>query len=204
MAVGIQELASNAWSYIAGQCTAFVATVATWVPAGLGNANTWVERAREKGYAISPVPVAGAVAQYAGAGFSQFGHVALVTSVDPDGQGFNVEEMNFSCGPFCKDTRHSSMNGVVGFILPPGSAPPLPGQGAALAPPFFNLAAAISPGGALLSPLHVPDLQDLFIRAGLIILGLILIVVGISVTFRVPEKAASGAVTVASRGAVAA
>ena len=108
-------------SYIWGQCTAFVAQTLGWIPAGLGNAGDWVNNAQIKGYAISNTPVAGSAVVYSpGGGYSPYGHVAVVEQVLPDGS-FLVAEQNYK-GPGITDERVSTMAGVSGFILPPGSS----------------------------------------------------------------------------------
>lgn len=131
---------SNEWSYIWGQCTYYVAKALDWVPAGLGNANTWIDNARAQGFTISDTPKPGDVVEYVGQGYSQFGHVGVVEKVYSD-HTFDVNEMNF-LGENQTDTRHSTMAGVAGFIEPPagrGSVPDpfgtLLGFGAGTPPP---------------------------------------------------------------------
>lgn len=192
-------MADNAWSYFLGQCTYWAAKIASWIPAGLGNADTWVANAKAKGFSISPIPVKGSVVQYAaGPDYSSFGHVAVVTAVDPGGSGFTVSEMNYK-GVGVVDTRHSSMADVVGFILPPGTAVPQQGVG---------VAGAASPGEfeQILSMLGL-NANDALIRAGLILAGMLLILVGLLVAFNRQIKdtamgAAEGAVA-GPEGAVA-
>jgi hypothetical protein len=116
----------NAWSYIAGQCTAFVAAAATWVPAGWGNAIDWLANAQSQGFQTSQTPVPGAVAVY-GQSYSPYGHVALVTAVGPNNT-FQVQEQNYQ-GPGIVDTRTSTNAGVLGFILPPGNGVAMSGPG---------------------------------------------------------------------------
>jgi hypothetical protein len=125
--------AASVASYVAGQCTAYVAQVLNWVPAGLGNAQDWLANAAKAGLPESSTPQAGAVVVYKPGSFpatsdtpagyydAGTGHVAVVTAVNADGT-FKVSEMNYSNGPGKTDTRESSMADVEGFILPPGSA----------------------------------------------------------------------------------
>ena len=125
--------AASVASYIAGQCTAYVAQVASWIPAGLGNADNWLANAAKAGLPESSTPQVGAVVVYQPGSFpatsdtpsgyydAGTGHVAYVTAVNSDGT-FKVSEMNYSNGPGNTDTRESSMADVEGFILPPGSA----------------------------------------------------------------------------------
>lgn len=56
-----------------------------------GNANTWSSYARSAGFDVNGTPAAGAVME--GGGFSYYGHVAIVESVDP-GQSITISEMN--------------------------------------------------------------------------------------------------------------
>lgn len=120
---------NNAWSYVVGQCTYYVARLLSWVPAGLGNAGEWLRNAQAKGLVTTTTPTVGSVAVYRpGGGYSEFGHVAVVTEVLPD-RTFRVSEMNFSGGPGVVDERLSTLAGVEGFILPPGVQP---GAGAGL------------------------------------------------------------------------
>lgn len=114
-------MANNASSYVPGNCTWYVADQLPWIPAGLGNAGDWLDRAAAKGFVTAALPVTGSVVVYRpGPGYDlTFGHVAIVTGVNPNGT-FQVREMNYSW--FNKvDERSSTMDGVAGFILPPGS-----------------------------------------------------------------------------------
>ncbi len=49
---------------------------------GLGNASSWAERARGRGYRVNRVPARGAVAWWGGELFGGFGHVAWVVVAD--------------------------------------------------------------------------------------------------------------------------
>lgn len=124
---------NNAFSYTVGQCTRFVAGVLSWIPAGLGNAKDWYANAQAKGLPTGTTPQVGSVAVWgAGAGTSQFGHVALVTGLVPG--GFTVQEENFTGGPGVTDTRTvsgNSLSGLKGFIYSPSGIhiPPIPGIG---------------------------------------------------------------------------
>jgi CHAP domain len=118
---------SEAVSYTAGQCTAFVESLAPWIDqyGNLGDARSWLGNAKAHGARVSSVPVPGAVAVWGpnmGGAFGD-GHVALVTDVK---QGLPVvSEMNWTNGPFRSDTRAvpaSSASGIIGYILPPTSA----------------------------------------------------------------------------------
>jgi hypothetical protein len=86
----------------------------------LGNAKDWIVNAKKQGYKVLRNPVPDSVVVYGpGNGYSNLGHVAVVDSVNKDGT-FNVTEMNYK-GYDLIDNRTSSMRGVIGFIIPPGS-----------------------------------------------------------------------------------
>jgi len=76
------------WNYAPGNCTFGVASF-TYVPAGLGNANTWDDRARAMGYKVSPNPSVGSVA-VDNSGY--YGHVGLV--IDKTDTHVLTREMN--------------------------------------------------------------------------------------------------------------
>lgn len=136
----------NAAAYTWGNCTYYVATVASWIPAGLGNAYQWFGNAKAKGFATSSTPRVGSVVVYgAGGGYSEFGHVAYVTGVNSNGT-FDVTEMNYR-GLNVVDTRTSTMKDVLGFILPP------PGTSASpTSSPWPGICGAPVVGGALCLP----------------------------------------------------
>lgn len=117
---------SNERSYAPGWCTWYVAKTLPWIPAGLGDADTWPERARAKGFKLSTVPYKGSAVCYGpGGGYSELGHVAVVTAVYHRG-AFAVSEMAYAAWDKV-DTRTSNMQDVVAFILPPGvSVAPTP------------------------------------------------------------------------------
>jgi hypothetical protein len=79
-------------SFPSGECTWWAAynRLVTWN----GNGGEWLANAAAQGKSISPVPVVGSiVVYYKNVGYSEFGHVALVTAVGPT--SFHVSEMNF-------------------------------------------------------------------------------------------------------------
>lgn len=111
----------NAASYIVGQCTYYVASALSWVPAGWGNAYQWWQNAISQGYQTSQTPVVGSIAVWSSSlpGSEGYGHVAEVTGVNSNGS-FNVSEMNYSGGPGVVDTRTvTNAQDLLGFILPP-------------------------------------------------------------------------------------
>lgn len=81
--------AGNTYSY--GYCTWYVKNQLSWVPNGLGNANTWFYRAQRMGLSTGTTPRVGAV------GTSEsgpLGHVVVVRAVHGDGT-ITVSEMNY-------------------------------------------------------------------------------------------------------------
>lgn len=106
---------SGANAYPWGQCTYYVATIYN-IPGDWGNADTWFPSAQAAGFATTSRPTAGAVVVWgSGGGYSVFGHVGVVQSVE--GGTFTVTEMNFY-GVGIVDTRSGvSMSDVEGFIL---------------------------------------------------------------------------------------
>jgi surface antigen len=87
----VRQAVNGSNSYTYGYCTWHVKNLLSWVPNGLGNANTWASRARSQGYTVSNTPIVGAVAQTSG---GRLGHVAVVTSVN--GATITVAEMNYT------------------------------------------------------------------------------------------------------------
>jgi len=75
-----------------GQCTYWAAYnhLVTWN----GNAGDWLANAKAQGVATASTPSVGAIAVFRpGAGYSELGHVALVTAVGP--HTYSVGEMNY-------------------------------------------------------------------------------------------------------------
>lgn len=110
---------NNGRDYALGQCTYYVARSLGYIPGDLGNANQWASQASSQGMNVTHKPTVGSAVVYGGGGgySPQYGHVAVVTAVNPDGS-FQVSEMNVE-GTGVADTRTSSMNDVIGFIQPP-------------------------------------------------------------------------------------
>lgn len=95
-----------------GWCTWYVSTK-RYVP-WMGNAIAWFGNAAAMGYPEGQAPRVGAIMV---TGESGWGHVAYVESVDVNGRGWTVSEMNYR-GFGVVDTRHISPGEVplVGFI----------------------------------------------------------------------------------------
>jgi peptidoglycan DL-endopeptidase CwlO len=107
---------SGADAYPAGQCTYYVATIYN-IPGDWGNADTWFPSAAGQGYATSSTPSAGAVVVWgSGGGYSEFGHVAVVQSVQSS-TSFTVTEMNFYGVGIVDSRQVTSLSDVEGFIL---------------------------------------------------------------------------------------
>ncbi len=70
-----------------------------------GNAGNWPEIAKAQGYTVSETPVAGDIVSWPGMG--QYGHVAIVQGVNPDGT-INVSEMNYVPGKYTTRQNVSS------------------------------------------------------------------------------------------------
>jgi surface antigen len=103
-------------AYPAGQCTYYVATIYN-VPGDWGNADTWFPSAAGQGFATSSTPSAGAVVVWgSGGGYSEFGHVAVVQSVQSS-TSFTVTEMNFYGVGIVDSRQVTSLSDVEGFIL---------------------------------------------------------------------------------------
>jgi surface antigen/LysM repeat protein len=83
----------NGYDY--GYCTYYVASKIA-VPSNWGNANTWDNYARATpGWSVRLTPVAGAIAQ---TDRGSEGHVAIVSSVSPDGTMIKYSDMNGLAG----------------------------------------------------------------------------------------------------------
>jgi surface antigen len=95
-----------------GWCTWYVSTK-RYVP-WMGNAIEWFGNAAAMGFPEGSTPRPGAIMVTRESGW---GHVAYVESVDPDGRGWTVSEMNFH-GFGVISSRHITMGHVplVGFI----------------------------------------------------------------------------------------
>jgi surface antigen len=117
LAVATDAASANASDYSGrfpyGYCTWYAAQHhhVTW----LGMAGEWLTNAQAQGVPTSSEPTPGAIVVYGpGRGYSGYGHVAIVESVNDDGT-FAVSEMNYG-GWGQVDTRASTMAGVEGFI----------------------------------------------------------------------------------------
>jgi len=95
-----------------GWCTWYVST-RRFVP-WTGNAIDWSRNAAAMGFPEGPAPRVGSIMVTRESGW---GHVAYVQSVDANGRGWTVSEMNYA-GFGVVDTRHILFGQVplVGFI----------------------------------------------------------------------------------------
>jgi surface antigen len=109
--------------YYAGQCTRGACLAEGWIPDGLGNANQWLERAAAQGFTTTDVPTVNAVAVWNDASRynAEFGHCGVVMAV-ASYDSYKVLEMNFTAWNVY-DQRWTDRTGLLGFILPPGTAP---------------------------------------------------------------------------------
>ncbi len=101
-----------------------------------GNADQFWGRAQSMGIATSPTPVVGSIVVWgASAGYSSFGHVAIVVAVTPTLHTFVVSEQNFLT-PWEVDYRVvSSTPGGVGYGNLQGFLLPATGPGPAIGGP---------------------------------------------------------------------
>lgn len=84
----ISRAASSGNGYVRGYCTWYTKNRRPDLPNNLGNADTWVTRARAQGISTGSTPQVGAIGQ-------QGMHVVYVESVNGDGT-VTVSEMNFT------------------------------------------------------------------------------------------------------------
>lgn len=83
----VQQGSSAGNKYVRGYCTWYAKNKRSDLPNNLGNANTWVSRARAQGIPTGSAPRVGAIGQ-------QGMHVVYVESVNGDGT-VTISEMNF-------------------------------------------------------------------------------------------------------------
>lgn len=86
--------------YAYGWCTWYAwqwrkDTLGDAMPSNMGNASSWARTAAAAGYTVSRTPVYGAVFQTTGG--SYYGHVGVVTGVNPDGS-VTISDMNGIAG----------------------------------------------------------------------------------------------------------
>ncbi|HEU4914646.1 MAG TPA: CHAP domain-containing protein [Candidatus Saccharimonadales bacterium] len=108
--------------YDRGFCTWYVAnkraSIGRPIPGGLGNANTWDDRAPSAGFTVNKIPAYGAAVVTKQ---SRPGHVAFVERVNDDGSIW-ISEMNSSGQRGIDDPRPARGWGVVDFKLISASA----------------------------------------------------------------------------------
>ncbi|MHD0284911.1 COG3942 and LysM peptidoglycan-binding domain-containing protein [Weissella tructae] len=99
-------------TYPQGQCTYFAKAAAPWVGNNWEDAADWAASAAAAGRTVSSTPTVGAVAVFAPGqqGAGGLGHVAVVTSVSPDGTSFGLIEGNYA------GNRDSAQTAGVVFI----------------------------------------------------------------------------------------
>lgn len=114
--------------YTPGECTWGAANLASWIPGGLGNADTWYARAPGMGLTTSMQAKVGAAMVFTSGypGSQGFGHVGIVTGLGPNGYPI-IEEMNASRDGGGFNTYDSYQTGpqdlayLAGYIWPTGS-----------------------------------------------------------------------------------
>lgn len=165
-------------SYIAGQCTWFVAKTLDWVPPHWGDAKTWPANARAEGFIVTDKPQVGAVAAWPG--LSDNGHVAVVKSVNADGS-FTVSEMNYQ-GPYVTDSRTVPNAQGAQFILPPGS-----NNSATVGDLASAVTTGLNPATWMqdLASSYGRPVNDFVVDVAIVFVGLGLVLVGALVLFQV-------------------
>lgn len=206
----------SAAGYLLTQCTGAVQSLAGWAggTAGhaWGDAHNWLAAAQAQGYQISPTPVVGSVAVW-GAGMggadSRSGHVALVSGIQSNGlaivQEANVPEGNGSIQTHNLDPFRAS--GIIGYILPPGSAGATAGTasgGTSSTAGGLAVAPVLGLPGVNLNPFSgFFDLAGGTARRGLTMtLGILFVLMGVYILFH--SQVNQVAVKVAKSGAAAA
>lgn len=90
------EVANPQDTYDYGNCTYWASLqrlqIGKAIPNTWGNANTWATRAKADGYLVDHTPEVGAIMQTTA---GQWGHVAIVTNVDPLTGSWTISEMNY-------------------------------------------------------------------------------------------------------------
>lgn len=105
-----------------GQCTWRVALY--YMIPWSGNAKDWISGAESHGWQVSNQPHIGDIAVYQPGdnGAASDGHVAIVTSINSDGQTYRVWEQNVTFGTAAPDSRTVNLGTGTEFITPPVSA----------------------------------------------------------------------------------
>lgn len=120
---GINGFTNNEPTYIARQCTSFVAgaLAASGIPNAewehLGNAGEWAAKAKAKGLAVDRTPIAGSVVCFGPASWNGgYGHVAYITNVNTNGS-VHIIEGNFNSQAFHERDIwiDSSVSGIIHF-----------------------------------------------------------------------------------------
>ena len=211
MSVVDSAVATSKWAW--GQCTYYMGELFN-IPWS-GNAKDWATGAAASGWEVTQTPAVGDIAVFqpgADGALSPYGHVALVTDVG-SGNQFSIKEMNATAGLDRIDSRIVQDVPGVSFIVPPASAdnvaaltsalgttPPNMLNGAGPNIPATTTASSSQqapPGiiGTVLGALGFTGIGEFFVRAGLVIMGLILFVVGLKLAF------AAQAETIINQGA---
>lgn len=164
-----------AWlTYAANNCTQFVAKQFSWIPPFLGDAGNWLKSAPGKGIQTSNVAAPGEVAVLGADKIGGVGHVGIVQSINSDGSVV-LHDQNWDLkGTVMTHTVPASL--ITGYLVPPGGVAPGSATGPIAIPQLPGLASFFTSVGV------APG--DFLIRAGFIILGIILVAVGLVVLFK--------------------
>ncbi len=125
--------ATTVAGYPAGQCTAYVASMLSWVPKNWGNASGWLSDAQNDGLTVingsslasvqpGDVAVIGANASTANGKASSSGHVGIVTAVDAATGTVTLSSENWPEGDNSANLLTFNQGDIEGYIIPPAGA----------------------------------------------------------------------------------
>jgi surface antigen len=130
---GLASYSTVATGYPAGECTAYVASQLSWIPADWGNAAEWLSDATRGGFttiessdlgAVRPgdvaVIAAGTMTTHGQA--SSDGHVGIVTAVDQDAATVTLSSENWPEGDATPRSLTFAASDIEGYIAPPTDA----------------------------------------------------------------------------------
>ncbi len=131
-----QAATSGATGYPAGQCTAYVASLLSWVPTDWGNADQWLSDASGAGFttisgsdlaAVRPgdIAVMAADVQTNHGRASSNGHVGIVTAVEGSAGTVTLSSENWPEGDSSPTSLTFAASDIEGYVLaPPGASLP--------------------------------------------------------------------------------
>lgn len=144
LAGAAEATTDGATGYPPGQCTAYVASLLSWVPSTWGNADQWLSDASGAGFAtiggadldeVHPgdVAVMAADVQTNHGRASSNGHVGIVTTVDRSAGTVTLSSENWPEGDSSPTSLAFAASDIEGYILAPAGAslpPSLRGESA--------------------------------------------------------------------------